>query len=321
MAHTGWQPQVTPELMQQKARLLQDIRAFFHEQRVLEVDTPVLSPATVSDPHIDSFKTTLANTTLYLQTSPEFAMKRLLAAGYPSIYQIGKVFRLEEISPLHNPEFTLLEWYRLSMDYEQLMHDVESLFLRLATLFNVETRCYRLSYREAFHNVLGIDALIVSVSELRQYCDENNIDTPVGMSDFEIDEWLDWLMVSQIAPSFPKDRFTVLYDYPASQSALARIRQDNPPVAERFEVFWGDIELANGFHELTDADEQRQRFLVDNEKRRTNGQQPMPIDENFLAALESGLPDCAGVAVGLDRLLMVLLDKTSIRDVLAFPYD
>ena len=321
MAHTGWQPQVTPELMQQKARLLQDIRAFFHEQQVLEVDTPVLSPATVTDPHIDSFKTTLANTTLYLQTSPEFAMKRLLAAGYPSVYQIGKAFRLEEISPLHNPEFTLLEWYRLSMDYEQLMHDVESLFLRLATLFNVETCCYRLSYREAFHNALGIDALMISVSELRLYCDENNIDTPVGMSDSEIDEWLDWLMVSQVAPSFPKDRFTVLYDYPASQSALARIRRDHPPVAERFEVFWGDIELANGFHELTDADEQHQRFLADNDKRRANGQQPVAIDENLLAALESGLPDCAGVAVGLDRLLMVLLGKTSIRDVLAFPYD
>jgi len=319
MSFQNWQPVADIENMKKRARMLQSIRAFFAEREVLEVDTPTLSAAAVTDLHIDSFKTTMQQD-YYLQTSPEYAMKRLLAGGFPSIYQICKVFRHEEQGPVHNPEFTMLEWYRVGFDYQQLITEVIELLTLLSVQAGLNTVVEKLSYQQAFLNTVSIDPLATSVEECRTCCAKRQLDVPEGMSDDNIDEWLDWLLTQRVASTFSSQGFTVLYDYPASQCALATVNKEKN-IAERFEVYFGELELANGFNELTDAKEQRKRFQQDNEKRQQAGRDVMPIDEHFLAALEAGMPECAGVAIGLDRLLMVLTGKTCISEVLAFPCD
>jgi len=319
MSFQNWQPVADIENMKKRARMLQSIRAFFAQRDVLEVDTPSLSTAAVTDLHIESFSSTM-NEKLYLQTSPEFTMKRLLASGYPSIYQICKVYRKEEQGPFHNPEFTMLEWYRTGFDYKQLMAEVMGLLLVLTGHNEPGTGCDQLSYQQAFMQVVNIDPLNTSVNELKECCLQNAIEIPQGMTDDNVDEWLDWVLTQRVAPAFSKDKFTVLYDYPASQCALATINTEKN-VAERFEVYFGELELANGFNELRDAKEQKKRFEADNEKRLASGLEAMPIDAHFIAALEAGLPACAGVAIGLDRLLMVLSGKNAISEVLAFPFD
>ena len=285
----------------------------------MEVDTPVLSSATVPDPNVDSLQTEVRgqDSLRYLHTSPEFPMKRLLAAGCGDIYQICKVFRQGEIGRNHNPEFTLLEWYRVGYDHHRLMDDMSSLLKHALPEINAEPPL-RITYREAFKALAGIDSE-AGPDQLANTAIHFPAVAPEGLT--EKDQWLDWLMSTQVAPRFPKDRFTFVYDYPASQAALSRIREGDSPVAERFEVYWGDLELANGFHELTDADEQRARFNAERAQRRQQGAQVPPLDERLLAALEKGLPDCAGVALGLDRLLMVCLGKTVINDVLAFGFE
>jgi len=299
--------------------MLQSIRAFFVERNVLEVDTPVIASAAVTDLHIDSFKTAMQQD-YYLQTSPEYAMKRLLSSGYPSIYQICKVFRHEEQGPVHNPEFTMLEWYRVGFDYQQLIAEVIELLELLAKQSGLNTGIEKLSYQQAFVKTVSMDPLNSTVEKCRQCCVDHQLDFPEGMSNKNVDEWLDWILTQRVAPAFLKNGFTVLYDYPASQCALATVNIEKN-IAERFEVYFGELELANGFNELTDADEQRVRFESDNNKREKSGLETMPVDENFLAALEAGLPKCAGVAIGLDRLLMVLTGKSCISEVLAFPFD
>jgi len=299
--------------------MLQSIRAFFAARDVLEVDTPALSSATVTDLHIESFKTRMQQD-YYLQTSPEYAMKRMLACGYPSIYQLGKVYRHEEQGPVHNPEFTMLEWYRVGLNYQQLIEEVIELLTQLSQQMNNDVAVERLSYQQAFIKAIDLDPLHTSVEECRHCCILQQLDIPEGMNDDNVDEWLDWLLTQRVAPSFSTTSFTVLYDYPASQCALATVNKAKN-IAERFEVFFGELELANGFNELTDADEQRARFENDNNKREKAGLEKMPIDEKFLAALEAGMPECAGVAIGLDRLLMVLTGKSCISEVLAFPFD
>lgn len=320
MSTQHWQSVAEIELMQKRARMLQSIRAFFVQLDVMEVDTPSMSQASVTDLHIESFVTSMQQQNYYLQTSPEYPMKRLLASGYPSIYQICKVYRCEEQGIFHNPEFIMLEWYRLGFDYKQLMHEVSSLFDLLSKENELSTQTDKISYQQAFMQSVGIDPLATSVEDCRQCCVQQQIDVPQGMSDDNVDEWLDWILTQAVAPAFNQTGFTILYDYPASQCALATISADGS-VAERFEVFYGELELANGFNELTDAHEQRQRFEADNKKRQLAGLDVMPIDEHFLQALEAGFPKCAGVAIGLDRLLMVLTGKAEISDVLAFPFD
>jgi len=319
MNFNSWKAVSDIENMQKRARMLQSIRAFFAERNVLEVDTPVLSTAAITDLHIESFATS-TSPAFYLQTSPEYPMKRLLASGYPSIYQICKVYRKEEQGSVHNPEFTMLEWYRLGFDYQQLMSEVSELLMLLSAQNDRPIGCEKITYQQAFIKAVGIDPLVASVPELKVCCQQYQIDIPQGMSDSSIDEWLDWILTQAVAPAFSKKCFTILCDYPASQCALATVNVEKN-IAERFEVFYGELELANGFNELTDATEQRKRFQVDNKKRLANGLEVMQLDENFLAALESGLPDCAGVAIGLDRLLMVLTGKSTISEVLAFPVD
>ena len=317
-----WKPSAPLAKLKTRARLLRRIRAFFQAHEVLEVETPLMSSATVTDPHIESYAVNdpQHSKPRYLHTSPEFAMKRLLAAGSGSIYQLCKVFRQGELGQRHNPEFTLLEWYRLGFDHQQLMAEVDELVRELLDGYFPLGETQRLTYRDAFVLYAGLDPHTSSISQLQAKVKQQGIDV-TGLDDTEKDPWLDLLMTHVVEPALPRDCPVFIYDYPASQAALARIRQDDPPVAERFELYIYGMELANGFHELTDAQEQRQRFETDSRARQAAGLDPMPIDAYFLAALESGLPACAGVALGFDRLVMLATGTKSISDVLAFDVD
>ena len=295
--------------LQDRARMYQNIRAFFDGQGFLEVDTPLLGISSNSDSHIHSIKASVMGGTVYLQTSPEFAMKRLLAEGSGSIYQICHAFRDEEKGRLHNPEFSLLEWYSLGFNYRQLMDQVESL---LGSLLQQPARIPRMAYFDCFQQVLGLDLVEAGADQCREAVIAHipGVDTQA----LSRDDCLDLLMSQVVAKTLKG--FNFIYDYPASQAALARIKPDNPCCAERFELFHDELELANGFSELTDPAEQRRRFEQDNLQRQRQGRETIPLDEAFLQALETGLPDCAGVAIGLDRLLMVLGKCNSIDQVL-----
>ena len=316
---TDWKPSASQATLKIKARLLQRTRAFFLEHEVLEVETPIMSSAAVTDPHIESYavQDLQQGKLRYLHTSPEFAMKRLLAAGSGSIYQVCKVFRQGELGRQHNPEFTMLEWYRLGFDHQQLMTEVDSLLRQLLDGYLSLGETLRLTYRDAFVQYVGLDPHVASIEQLQTKANEQGIKV-TGLNDVDKDPWLDLLMTHVIEPNLPRDCPVFIYDYPASQAALARVRQDAPPIAERFELYVSGMELANGFHELTDAQEQRLRFEADNRARHTADLNPMPIDTHFLAALEAELPDCAGVALGFDRLVMIAAGANSIAEVLTF---
>ncbi|APO93533.1 EF-P lysine aminoacylase EpmA [Xanthomonas vesicatoria] len=307
--------------LQLRAQLNAAIRAFFAERGVLEVETPILSQAGNTEPNIDSFSTRFSGhvdagvPVRWLRTSPEYPLKRLLAAGLGDCYELGRVFRNGEAGGRHNPEFSMLEWYRVGWNDRALAQETIALVQRALALVQREATVQVLSYRELFVQRLGIDPLLDPVDALRAALHDVAID-PQGLTR---DDWLDLLMTHRIQPGFARDTLTVVYDWPASQCALARIRHDSPPVAERFELYLGTYEVANGYHELNDAQEQRARFIRDNTVRALRGLPQLPLDEHLLAVL-SQLPDCAGVAVGVDRLLMALCDTTQIADVLAFDF-
>ena len=316
----SWRPTASLELIKARARMLNNIRAFFNERGVLEVETPLLSSYATTDPNLQSFSTLFSGRPLYLNTSPEYHMKRLLAAHGEAIYQICKAFRDEELGPNHQPEFTMLEWYRPGFDMFQLMDEVEQLVSLLVSDDLASTQAMqRLSYAQAFKQYAAIDPHTVTASECLQCARDNNIEQPVGLED-DVDEWLDWLLTQLVLPSMPSNAFTFIYDYPQSQCALARLRTDEngQRVAARFELFKGEREIANGFHELQDAKEQRHRFELENANRINKGLKPARIDKQLLAALDHGLPDCSGVALGVDRLLMLLTKSQEIQGVLAF---
>ncbi len=294
--------------------MLQRIRAFFMQRGVLEVETPLLSSAGNTDPSIESIK---ASSDGYLHTSPEFPMKRLLAIGSSDIYQICKVFRQGEAGRYHNPEFTLLEWYRLGFDAPQLVDEVLELIRALAADAGMGLTDARLSYQSLFVTSLGIDPLSADENELARAADARGLHPGCNMPR---DDWLDLLLSHCITPDFPPDRLTVITDYPASQAALARLNADGQTAA-RFEVYWGGVELANGYQELTDGAEQRRRVQQELAEREQRKLPTVPVDERFLQAVDAGLPDCAGVALGIDRLLMMLLGAEHIREVISFPAD
>ncbi|APP85294.1 EF-P lysine aminoacylase EpmA [Xanthomonas hortorum pv. vitians] len=313
--------QIDLAALQLRARLNAVIRAFFAERGVLEVETPVLSEAGNTEPNIDSFSTRFSGhvdagaSLRWLRTSPEYPLKRLLAAGVGDCYELGRVFRNGEAGGRHNPEFSMLEWYRVGWDDRALAQETIALVQQALALVQRQARVQALSYRDLFLQQLGIDPLLDPIETLRAPLHNIAID-PAGLTR---DDWLDLLMTHRIQPSFASDTLTVVHDWPASQCALARIRHDSPPVAERFELYLGAYEVANGYHELNDAQEQRARFLRDNAVRAARGLQQLPLDERLLAVL-SQLPDCAGVAVGVDRLLMALRGTAQIADVLAFEF-
>ncbi len=328
MAQKRWQSSASCEILLERALMLKNIRAFFDGKGVIEVETPLLSHYSTTDPHLDSLQSRFRDQSCYLNTSPEYAMKRLLADWKKPIYQICKAFRDDELGPDHNPEFTMLEWYQPDYDSVKLMAELAELVTNLCQLSKLpgsdKPRFERLSYQQVFEDFVGINPHQTSSSECYQLAKSNNVEIPqgLGLAD-EVNNWLDWLLTQLVLPAFNKNGFTFLYDYPASQCALATIAKNEQqvPVAKRFELFFGEIELANGFHELTDAAEQLKRFQFENRKRKQAGKEQGQIDENFIAALNSGLPECSGVAVGLDRLLMVLTKHSSIDQVLSFSWD
>jgi lysyl-tRNA synthetase class 2 len=317
-----WRPTAARAQLVARARLLRHVREFFAARDVLEVDTPFIVNAPVSDAHIHSARVELSvefgaasPARFFLHTSPEYAMKRLLAAGVGDIYQICHVARALEVGRLHNPEFTLLEWYRVGFSLGQLMDEVERLVggvLGGAGAVPAE----RLSYREVFVRELALDPFEADVGELAQAA------APLGLAagaTLERDGYLELLMGACIGPRLGQERLTFVHGYPATQAALARLNPAEPRTAQRFELYARGIELANGFHELAAAGEQRARFAADNALRARSGLPVHPLDERLLAALASGLPDCAGVALGLDRLLMLATGAGHIEEVLAFP--
>ncbi len=296
--------------------MLTRIRALFSAAGLLEVDTPSLSPAGNPDPAIDSFCTVGNGQALYLHTSPEFPMKRLLAAGSGDIYQICKVFRQGESGRNHNPEFTLLEWYRLGIDHHQLMQETAQLVNTLAAEAGHRLQVEKITYQALFQRHFRLDPLDCSAAQLQGIARDQGIDLG-GDTDLDRDQWLDLLISHGIMPTLAHDQLTLLYDYPASQASLARLNPDGRTAA-RFEVFWGGLELANGFHELQNPAEQLARFDADNQQRLEQQQAPLPVDHKLIAALEHGLPQCSGVALGVDRLLMKLLGKQRVEEVMAF---
>jgi lysyl-tRNA synthetase class 2 len=304
-----------------RARLNALIRDFFAHRGVMEVETPILSAAGNTEPNIDGFSTTFAGPVAagarqrFLRTSPEYPLKRLLAAGLGDCYELGRVFRNGEAGRSHNPEFTMLEWYRSGFDHRRLALEAAQLVRAALALMDGDASVTATSYRDWFVSGLGIDPFMADEATLRAPLAEFRID-PEGLGR---DDWLDLLVTHRLQPALPDGGITIVYDFPVSQCSLARIRRGSPSVAERFELYLGQHELANGYHELNDPSEQRARFTRDNARRIARGQPEMPLDENLLAALDT-LPDCAGVALGVDRLLMTMLGSHDIREVIAFPF-
>jgi len=310
----SWEPTASLPILQQRAAIISQIRDFFKERHVLEVETPLLCLSTVTDPHLKSVQGTVLNETLYLQTSPEYCMKRLLAAGSGSIFQICKAFRDEELGAIHQPEFTLLEWYRVGFDQQALMDEVADLLYFILHCEKEE----RVTYEEIFVRHLRIDPLSASEEELHELANEYGLKELQGDVLLDRDFFLQWLMSEGVEPHIGKERPCFVYDFPATQAALACLNPKDPRVGERFEVYFKGMELANGFHELRDPKEQRARFERDLKKREALGLPLIPMDEAFLSALSAGFPDCAGVALGLDRLILLATKQQKISQVMSF---
>ncbi|PHM37093.1 lysyl-tRNA synthetase [Xenorhabdus mauleonii] len=316
----NWQPSAPIANLLKRAKILAEIRRFFADRGVLEIETPAMSQATVTDVHLVPFQTQFVGPgaadglTLYLMTSPEYHMKRLLAAGSGSIYQMGKSFRNEEAGRHHNPEFTMLEWYRPHYDMYRLMNEVDDLLQQILDCESAES----LSYQQAFIRYLNTDPLTASKEKLREVAAKLDLSN-IADQEEDRDTLLQLLFVMGVEPQIGLEKPTFIYHFPASQAALAEISPEDHRVAQRFEVYFKGMELANGFRELTDSNEQRLRFEQDNRKREAMGLPVQPIDEYLLAALVHGMPDCSGVALGVDRLIMLALGAERISEVIAFP--
>ncbi|MFN2308454.1 MAG: EF-P lysine aminoacylase EpmA [Gammaproteobacteria bacterium] len=318
-----WGPTATLEILRLRARLLARVRRFFAQRGVLEVETPMLSAAAATAPYLDSFSVAYrgprapGSGRLYLHTSPEFPMKRLLAAGSGSVYQLCRAFRDGEAGARHNPEFTLLEWYRVGFSLPQLSDEVERLLRSVLAGIRELPAAQRCSYRELFMRYAQLDGLTATVDELRACLATHGHPPPAGLATADLDSWRDLVLTQVIEPRLTGLMF--VSDYPASQASLARVRPGDPPVAARFECYLDGMELANGFHELADAAEQAHRFAQDLAARARDGRPVPPPDTALIEALRAGLPDCCGVALGFDRLLMAAAGVERIEAVLAFP--
>lgn len=308
-----------------RAELLRKTRVFFHERGFLEVETPILAADTVVDRHLDPLLTTLEGVgpprTLYLQTSPEFAMKRLVAAGGEAIFQVAHAFRQGERGPRHNPEFTLVEWYRKGDDYAAGMQFLSELCEAMLGRGPAE----RVTYRRAFLDRVGVDPLTAATSEIADVA-RNRVPEAAAAFDASAhpadrDAWLDLLLSGLVEPRLGVERPTILHDYPPSQAALARVRDERPPVAERFELYVDGLELANGYHELLDAETLLRRNEENNQLRAADGKPTLPAESRLLAAMRQGLPACTGCALGFDRVVMLAAGKSDIAEVLPFPIE
>ena len=315
---SSWRPTASNSALRQRAQALRQAREFFHARNVLEVETPAMINAPVSDVNLGSVRVSMSGSDapLFLHTSPEYAMKRLLAAGSGDIYQICRVYRGAERGRQHNPEFTMLEWYRLGFSLEQLMQEVADLTRGL--LNQPQLPVEFVSYRDAMRRHAGFDPLDANAVELQRAAQALGLDANHAANAGR-DELLDLIVGAQVGPALGAHALTFMHRYPASQAALARLDADDPRVALRFELYHRGIELANGYHELTSGAEQRMRFAADQKTRAVRGLPTFALDPHLLAALDAGLPDCAGVALGFDRVLMLAMNAASIDEVLAFP--
>ncbi|MCV2403571.1 EF-P lysine aminoacylase EpmA [Marinomonas sp. C2222] len=316
-----WQPSADMSTLKKRAQLFKAVRAFFDDKGVMEVDTQCLSLASISDPHIEVLtshtRSQGQDLTYYLQTSPEYAMKRLLCAGSGSIYQLGKVFRAEEVGRRHSIEFTMLEWYRVGLDHWQLMGEIQAL---LALLCEDDSfQCEHLSYQKAFLLHVGLDPFSASLAEL-QACAHQH--TEYGLQEEDRDTLLELIFSSVIESKIGMEQPCFIHSYPASQAALANTHLDElgQNVAARFELYWQGMELANGYNELTDAQEQARRFAEDKTAREAMGLVDRQFDERLISGLHQGMPACSGVALGIDRLLILLCQKTHIKEVIPFAH-
>ena len=314
---SDWRPTISLKDLQARATVLAQIRKFFARHAVLEVETPLACSHTVTEPNIESFAIA-AQPRRYLQTSPEYSMKRLLAAGAPDIYQICKSFRQGELGRYHNPEFTLIEWYRLGYSLEQMMQETVALIMEVVASKEATKPVQYMSYNECFANALGTSFTELNEQDFDRLVTQHGLQSEQSLSRAQK---IDFIFSNMIATQFDATAITCIYHYPAEQAALAKINADNPNVAERFEVFCGAVELANGYVELVEADIQLARFEYDQQIRQAGGLEHVEIDQRLLDAQKCGLPDCAGVAVGLDRLLMLALNAEKIEEVMSFSWE
>jgi lysyl-tRNA synthetase class 2 len=331
----SFRPSATLERLEVRSRMLDFTRAYFRAHGLWEVETPLLSHDIVVDAYLEPFVTrgdsgsdcrpAAPEAELFLQTSPEFAMKRLLAAGAPSLFQLTRSFRRGEVGPLHNPEFTILEWYHLGASYLDEMAFVEdfvSAFFVAAKRVPALPRPFpRSTYDALFQAALRTSVLGKSAAELANLARHAGIEPPPSLHAEDVDGWLNLLLALAVEPELARQPAKFVYDYPVGQAALARIRPQTPPVAERFELYLSGIEICNGYQELTDPEELRRRIAQQQALRRREGSRPLPAESRLLAAMEAGLPECAGVALGFDRLLMMAVGARSLSEVIAFPFD
>jgi len=313
-------PTASWSVLRSRAALLRTLREFFHQRGFLEVETPILSADVVVDRHLEPFPVDIAAgrgaRRMWLQTSPEFGMKRLMAAGGEAIYQVTRAFRQSEQGPRHNPEFTIVEWYRRGDGLVEGMRFLGELCEALLGLGPAE----RLSYQAAFERHAGVDPHTADIPCFKDIATRRGMTPPASMDAADRDLWLDLLLVELVEPNLGRDRPVIVYDYPASQSALAHVRPGPPAVAERFELYVRGIELANGYHELLDAGVLRERNRMNNAARRVEGKPALPEESRLLAAMDQGLPACAGVALGFDRVVMLATGAESLDEVTAFPF-
>ncbi|MFC6276268.1 elongation factor P--(R)-beta-lysine ligase [Psittacicella hinzii] len=311
LQHINWQSNMTRQQLKERHKIMQKIRQFFDEKGLIEVETPLLTASPVTDVHLDSFKTSYFGKDYFLITSPEYHMKRLLACDVGPIYQICKCFRLEETSKKHNPEFTMLEWYLPNYNLQRLLDRVEELF----SLFFDFEYLERYTYDFIFKKYLGFSPL---EADHKLLVEQAKLYGLYAAYKYDSDTILEFLFSTCIEPYLGKRNPVAIYNYPASQAALAQVTSEDPRTAQRTEVFFKGIELANGFYELTDWKIQQQRFLQDLNQRKSNKQEVFTPDQRLLAALEHGMPPCSGIALGLDRFIMLIMQESSIANVMSF---
>lgn len=315
MQEISWQPSASIELLRQRAHLIAQIRQFFVDRSYLEVETPVMAHYGTTDVYLSNIKASFRGQTYSLQTSPEYHMKRLLAAGSGPIFQLARVFRDDELGRWHNPEFTLLEWYQLGIDHHALMDEMD---LLLRTVMQTNPMI-RKTYQQVFLEICALDPFIATREQLQHILVQYSLDKVLTPDEQDIDQYLFLLMSHVVEPALGKESVPVaVYNFPPSQASLAQI---NNGVAERFEVYYQGVELANGFHELTDVDAQATRFTLDQKHRKQKGLAPVDADEFLLGALAHGLPSCSGVALGVDRMLALTLKQPSINKVMPFDFE
>lgn len=306
-----------------RAEIIQKVRDFFKARSVLEVETPIMAHASSTDCHLDVFSSAyhpagarkgIGEEAAFLRTSPEFHMKRLLASGYGDIFQIGKVFRDGERGRIHNPEFTMLEWYRIGMTMTGLIEETAALITRVIGKKEIINK----TYSELFVETTGIDPLSTTINAITGYCTTLGTTPPPFVT---LTDALQFVMAEAIEPRLPRDSLVFVCRYPAEQAVLAMLEPGDQRIARRFEAYCGGMELVNGFEELTDTTENERRQHEENAKRRAAGKNELPIDERFIRALKSGMPPCSGAALGLDRLIMLALQKPAINDVMTFAWE